>query len=109
MKVFRGLNHFKSSLKFENVSELDIKKEILNLSSKRAAREGDILAKTLKNSINAYLSELTLLINNCISKGVFPDDPKLAEIRLKYMEYDCHLFSKYLVFRSNVFQKCWIL
>ena len=53
MKVFRGLNHFKSSLKFENVSELDIKKEILNLSSKRAAREGDILAKTLKNSINA--------------------------------------------------------
>ena len=64
--------HSKSSLKFNSVSELDVKKEILNLSSKKATRKGDIPAKILKNSINAYLSEPTILVNNCFKKGVFP-------------------------------------
>ena len=50
------------------------------MSSKKATRKGDIPAKILKNSINAYLSELTILINNCLKKGVFPDDLKLADI-----------------------------
>ena len=35
----------KSGLKFNSVSELDVKKEILNLSSKTATRKGDIPAK----------------------------------------------------------------
>ena len=64
--------HCKSSLTFNSVSELDVKKEILNLSSKKATGKGDIPAKILKNSINVYLSELTILINNCLKKGVFP-------------------------------------
>ena len=72
--------HSKSSLKFNSVSELDVKKEILNLSCKKATRKGDIPAKILKNSINTYLSELTTLINNCLKEGVFPDDLKLADI-----------------------------
>ena len=72
--------HFKYSLKFNSVSKLDIKEEILNLSSIKATRKGDNPAKILKNIINAYLSELTLLINNCLKKGVFPDDVKLADI-----------------------------
>ena len=46
----------KSSLKFNSVSELDVKKEILNVSSKKATRKGDIPAKILKNNTNAYLS-----------------------------------------------------
>ena len=61
--------HSKSSLKFNSVSELDVKKEILNLSSKKATRKGDIPAKILKSSINTtYLSKLTILINNCLKK-----------------------------------------
>ena len=72
--------HSKSSLKFNCVSELDVKKEILNLSSKKGTRKGDIPAKMLINSINAYLSELTILINNCLKEGVFSDDLKLADI-----------------------------
>ena len=63
--------HSKSSLKFKSVSELDVKKEILNLSSKTATRKGDIPAKILKNSINVNLSELTILIHNCLKEGVF--------------------------------------
>ena len=72
--------HSKSSLKFNSISKLDVKKEILNLSSKKATRKGDIPANTLKNNINAYLSELTILINNFFKKGVFPDDLELADI-----------------------------
>ena len=74
MKVFRGLNWqifiYKSSLKFNSLSKLEVKKEILNLSPKKATRKGDIPAKILKNSINAYLSELKILINNYLKKGV---------------------------------------
>ena len=76
--------HSKSSLKFNSVSKLDIKKEILYLSSKETTRKVDIpakmLRKMLKNNVNPYLSELKILINNCLKKGVFPDDLKLADI-----------------------------
>ena len=72
--------HSKSSLRFNSVSKLDVKKEILNLSSKKATRKSDIPAEILKNSINAYLPELTILINNSLNKGVLPDDLKLAYI-----------------------------
>ena len=72
--------HSNSNLKFNSVSELDVEKEILNLSSKKATRKGDIPAKVLKNSISAYLSEPRILINNCLKKGVFLNDLKLANI-----------------------------
>ena len=71
--------HSKSSLKFSSFSKLDVKKEILNFSSKKAFRKVDIPAKRIKSSI--YVSELTLLINNCLKKGIFPDDFKLAVIQ----------------------------
>ena len=64
--------HSKSSSKFNSVSELDVKKETSNLSSKKATRKGDIPVKILKNIISAYLPELTILINNCLKRGVFP-------------------------------------
>ena len=72
--------HSKSSLKFNSVSELDIKKEILNLSSRNATRKGDIPVKILKNGVKAYLSELTILISNWLKDGVFPNDLKLGDI-----------------------------
>ena len=70
----------KSGLKFNSVSELDVKKEIFNLYSKKATKKGDIPTKILKKSINAYLSELTIFINDCLKRGVFPDDLELADI-----------------------------
>ena len=70
--------HSKSNLKFNRVSKLDVKKEILNLSCKTATRKGDIPIKIIKN---IYLSEPTLLINNFYRKGVLPDYVKLADIK----------------------------
>ena len=47
-----------------------------------------MIFKTLKNGINAYLSELTTLINNCLKKVVFPDDLKLADMTLIFKKED---------------------
>ena len=52
---------------------------MLSISFKKAARKGDIRTKVFKNSISVYLSELTLLFNNCLKKGVFLDDLKVAD------------------------------
>ena len=52
--------HSKSSLKLNSGNEIDVKKEIINLPSKKDTRKGNIPAKIL----NTYLSELTLLIKN---------------------------------------------
>ena len=43
--------HSKSSLKFNSVKKLDVKKEILNLSSRKGTRKGDIPAKILKTAL----------------------------------------------------------
>ena len=64
--------HSKSGLKFNSVSEHDIKKEILNLSYKKATRKADIPVKILKTSINAYLSELKFLLTNVLRKELSP-------------------------------------
>ena len=50
------------------------------MSTKKATRKGDIPAKILKNSINIYLSKLTIRINNFLKKEAFPFDLKLADI-----------------------------
>ena len=43
--------HSEPSLKFNSVNELDVKKETLNLSSKKATRTGGIPAKILKKAL----------------------------------------------------------
>ena len=48
-RIMLAIWNSKSSLKFENVSEHDVRKEILNLFF---IRKGGILAKILKESIN---------------------------------------------------------
>ena len=68
---------------------------MLNLSSKKAARKGDIPAKILKNSISAYLSELKILINNCLKNGAFPNDFKLADITPIFKKKDSLNKEKY--------------
>ena len=73
----------KSSLKPNSLSEPDVKKEILNSSSKKANRKYDIPAKMLKNTNSVHLSKLKLLINSCLKKGIFLDDLKLADITPK--------------------------
>ena len=59
---------------------MEVKKELMNLSSKKATRMGDILAKILKDSLSVYTKELTTIINNCLKDGLFPNELKLADV-----------------------------
>ena len=58
------------------------------MSSKKATRKGDIPVKILNNIINAYLSELTILINNCLKKGFSPYGLKPADITPTFEKED---------------------
>ena len=52
----------------------------MNLSSKKATKNGDIPAKILKESVDIYIKEIAFIINDCIENGIFPDDLKLADV-----------------------------
>ena len=52
----------------------------MNLSTKKATKNGDIPAKILKKSLDIYIKEIRFIINDCIEKGIFLDDLKLADV-----------------------------
>ena len=66
--------HSYSTLNFSKVTESKVRKVILNLSSKKATKNDDISVKILKKSVEIYTKEITFIINDCIEKGIFPDD-----------------------------------
>ena len=72
--------HSYSTLNFSKVTESEVRKEILNLSTKKATKNDDIPAKIPKKSVDIYIKEITFIINDCIGKGIFPDDLKLADV-----------------------------
>ena len=72
--------HSYSTLKFSKVTESEVRKEILNLASKKATKTDDISAKILKKNVNIYIKEITFIISDCIENGIFPDDLKLVDV-----------------------------
>ena len=85
--------HSYSKLNFSKVTESEVRKEILNLSTKKATKNGDTPAKILKKSVDIYIKEITFIINDCIENEIFPDDLKLADEQIdtfmttKYFPY----------------------
>ena len=77
----RSSNNTQSELfTFNLVSSDKIKREILNLSNKKASREGDIPVNILKDAIDTYLPILTKVINSSIEQNEFPIELKLADV-----------------------------
>ena len=72
--------HSYRTLNFSKVTESEVRKEILNLSSKKATKNGDIPAKILKKSVDIYIKEITFIINDCIESGIFHQDLKLVDV-----------------------------
>ena len=72
--------HLYSILNFLKVAESEVRKEILNSSSKKTTKNGDISAKILKRSFDIYIQEITFIINDCIETRIFPDDLNLADV-----------------------------
>ena len=76
------------SLNFLKVTESEVRKKILSLSTKKATKNGDIPAKILKKSVDIYIKEITFIINDCLEKGIFPDDLKLADVSPTFKKKD---------------------
>ena len=89
--------HSYSILNFSKVTESKVRKEILNLSTKKATKNGDIPAKILKKSVEIYTKEITFIINDCLEKGIFPDDLKLADVS--------PMFKKKIVLKKKVIDR----
>ena len=62
--------HSYSTLNFSTVTNSEVRKEILNLSSKKATKNGGIPVKILKKSVHIYIKEITW----------WSDDLKLADV-----------------------------
>ena len=72
--------HSYSTLNFSKATKSEVRKEILNLSSKKATKNGDIPVQILKKSVDIYIKEITFIINDCNESGIFLDDLKLADV-----------------------------
>ena len=96
--------HCYSTLDFSKVTESEVRKEILTLSTKKATKNGDIPAKTLKKSVDIYIKDVTFIINDCIEKGVFHDDLKLADVSLIFKKKNYRSVS-ILRHMSKVFER----
>ena len=70
----------RNNFKFEPVSLSDIELEIRLLNPKKAATHKNIPPKILKSSSEATVNILRRLFNETITKGIFPDDFKLADV-----------------------------
>ena len=102
--------HSYSTLNFSKVTESEVRKEILNLSSKKATKNGDIRAKILKKSVDISIKEITFIINDCIEDGIFADDFKLADVSPIFKKEDSFKKENYrpvgiLPHMSKVFER----
>ena len=88
--MYRGfkLANFQIKLNFSQVTESEVRKWVLNLSSKKANKNGDISAKILKKSVDINIKEITFIINDCLEKGIFSDDLKLADASPLFLKED---------------------
>ena len=59
---------------------MEVKKELMNISSKKKTRKGDIAAKILNDSLSVYTKELTTIINSCLKDCLYPNKLKLADV-----------------------------
>ena len=69
-----------NDFEFETVTMEDVKKEILNLNTKKSSTSGSIPATILKQSLDTYLPYLTKSVNYTINESEFPAELKHSEV-----------------------------
>ena len=68
-----------STFTFKNIDEIIVKKTINNLPTKNSCGYDDISSKLLKVIAPVIIKPLTLLINQVLNTGIFPDKLKIAK------------------------------
>ena len=71
-------------------------KEILTIINKfNPNKTSDISVRILKLHINILLPKLTLLMNDCIQSGYFPDELKIVKVLPLYKNGDVNCLNNY--------------
>ena len=87
-----------STFTFKNIDEIIVKKTINNLPTKNSCGYDDIISsKLLKVIAPVIIKQLTLLIDQVLNTGLFPDKLKIAKVIPIYMykKGDPQLFENY--------------
>ena len=71
---------FYSVLNFKKTSSTEVEKVINNLSIVKACQKDDIPTKVIKMNKDIFADFIAKDFNNCVDKGVFPDDLKHADV-----------------------------
>ena len=74
------LDNVKSVLKFKNVNEETVRKTINYLPTKISSGFDGISSKLLNIVEPAIIKSLTLVINQVINTGIYPDKLKIAKV-----------------------------
>ena len=91
----RTLEPNKVSLIFEKVSETNVMQIINNLPNKTSCGFDGISTIVMKSIKHVILKSLTLIINQIINTGVFPNKLKIAKITPIFKKDDRTLFTNY--------------
>ena len=96
-KTFRDYLDEKTnnSFAFTNVDENDVISIINNLQSKNSCGWDSISTKLLKQIVSGISKPLTILINQVLNTGIFPDKRKIAKIIPIFFKDDQHNINNY--------------
>ncbi len=104
------LNKFNFNFTFHNIDEENVTKIIDKLSPKTSFGFDGLSSKLLKSIKSAVIKPLTIIINQMINTGIFPDKLKIAKIVPIYKKDDETQFTNYrpislLPVISKIFEK----
>ena len=87
--------HINTVFNFENIDEETVRKTIQTLPSKNSYGLDGISSKLIKIIEPAIIIPLTLLINQVLNTGIFPDELKIAKVIPIFKKDDPTLLKHY--------------
>jgi hypothetical protein len=110
-------NKYNFKFKFVNIEEDNVSEIINKLSSKTSFGFDGISCKLMKSIKAAIIKPITIIINQMISTGIFPDKLKIAKIAPIYKKDDETQFTNYRpisllpsiskIFEKNIFKQLY--
>ena len=88
-------NQVESHLQLKPISEIDTRNIINNLKNKASYGHDEISNKLIKRAGPALIKSLTLMVNQMLFTGIFPDSLKISKVKPLFKAGDPVLISNY--------------